>query len=316
MLFTVLHNFLSFFERPRCCAAVYLFFVGGIAFAASSNALAATQQNADEQFAAQEWSAAATAYRALLDDDAGNATNRFRLARALHELGELNTAQVAYQKALDAGYAREPQLRYHLARLLATEGRLDSALIELERLAELGAPSGRVIATTGEFLLLQDDSQYGPRFAQVVETLTPCTAPEYRHFDFWLGEWEVTAAGSAGVIASSRILSAQDGCAVTEHYTAGSFTGMSLNFYDSTTGQWHQSWMSNGGGAVHLAGGLNAAGAMELADADLPVSEASGTVNKVTWTPREDGSVRQLWEQSSDKGENWAVVFDGIYTRR
>jgi len=207
-------------------------------------------------------------------------------------------------------------VRYHLARLLAGEGREELALVQLDRLAELGAPNGRVIAATSEFSSLENDPEYGPRYARVVETLTPCTALEFRHFDFWLGEWDVSAAGSAGVIASSRILSAQDGCAVTEHYTAGGFTGTSLNFYDSTTGQWHQSWMSNGGGAVHLAGGLDAAGAMQMTDADLAVSEISGTVNKVTWTPREDGSVRQLWEQSSDQGESWAVVFDGIYTRR
>jgi len=306
----------SFEERPWYRRAMYLLAVGVVACAAPVAAAADAQQNADERFAAQEWTAAATAYRALLGNDAGNATNRFRLARSLHELGELDAARDAYAKALETGYLREPQARYHLARLLAGEGQRESALVELERLAELGAPSGRVIAATGEFSSLQDDPEYGSRYARVIETLTPCTAPEFRYFDFWLGEWDVTAAGSAGVIASSRILSAQDGCAVTEHYTAGNFTGTSLNFYDATTGQWHQSWMSNGGGAVHLAGSLDAAGAMQMTDAGLAVSKISGTVNKVTWTPRDDGSVRQLWEQSSDQGKSWTVVFDGIYTRR
>ena len=306
----------TFLERSGYRVAVHLFVVGGFACAAAADAAADPQQDADEQFAAQEWAAAAATYRALLAGDAANPDNRFRLGRALHELGELTEAHRAYQEALDGGYAREPQARYHLARLLAAEGESESAIVELERLAELGAPSGRVIAATSEFLSFKEDARFGPRYARVVETLTPCTRPEYRYFDFWLGEWNVTAAGSPGTIASNQILAAQDGCAITEHYTAGGFTGTSLNFYDSTTGKWHQSWMSNSGGAVHLAGGLDATGAMQMTDAGLPVSEASGVVNKVTWTPREDGSVRQLWEQSNDRGENWTVVFDGLYTRR
>ena len=33
-------------------------------------------------------------------------------------------------------------------------------------------------------------------------------------------------------------------------------------------------------------------------------------------TPQEDGSVHQQFDGSKDGGENWNVLFDGIYTRR
>ena len=36
---------------------------------------------------------------------------------------------------------------------------------------------------------------------------------------------------------------------------------------------------------------------------------------RITWTPANDGSVRQVWELSSDAGKTWTVLFDGRYVR-
>jgi hypothetical protein len=149
----------------------------------------------------------------------------------------------------------------------------------------------------------------------VIEKLTPCNTQHYRDFDFWLGQWDVTPAGLPAATAKSSITSVQGGCAVLEEYqTQSGFSGMSINFYDSTTEMWHQSWMGNGGGAVHLQGNLTD-GAMVLSDADLMVSEKSGTINRVTWSLLDDGRVRQHWEISSDKGGTWTTSFDGYYKR-
>jgi hypothetical protein len=41
-----------------------------------------------------------------------------------------------------------------------------------------------------------------------------------------------------------------------------------------------------------------------------------GTIERITWTPDADGSVRQHWQQSTDDGETWATVFDGTYRRQ
>lgn len=38
------------------------------------------------------------------------------------------------------------------------------------------------------------------------------------------------------------------------------------------------------------------------------------TKHRITWTPNDDGSVRQLWESTDAAGE-WTVAFDGKYTR-
>jgi hypothetical protein len=38
-------------------------------------------------------------------------------------------------------------------------------------------------------------------------------------------------------------------------------------------------------------------------------------LERITWTPQADGSVRQHWQQSADGGKTWSDAFVGIYTR-
>jgi hypothetical protein len=38
--------------------------------------------------------------------------------------------------------------------------------------------------------------------------------------------------------------------------------------------------------------------------------------NRMTFTQVADDRVRQFWEQSTDGGKTWTVVFDGDYRRR
>lgn len=81
----------------------------------------------------------------------------------------------------------------------------------------------------------------------------------HRQFDFWLGDWNVTAAnGQTG--ATNRILSGLDGCLVSEHWTAANgVRGRSINAYDRDLGQWHQTWVSAiPGGDLRMAGNLEA----------------------------------------------------------
>ena len=44
-------------------------------------------------------------------------------------------------------------------------------------------------------------------------------------------------------------------------------------------------------------------------------SNGNVTLQRITWTPNQDGTVRQLWQQSVDKGANWQTLFDGTYRK-
>jgi hypothetical protein len=157
---------------------------------------------------------------------------------------------------------------------------------------------------------------FGTAVAQAPSTPPPappppaCQAAEHRQFDFWLGEWEVFLANGTKA-GDSRIESIAGGCALLENWTGSrGFSGKSLNMYDRADQRWHQSWVDSSGARLDLAG--------VFADRRMVLSSAApaGPIQRIAWSVNDDGSVRQLWESSSDNGKTWTVQFDGKYVRR
>ena len=280
--------------------------------ALTTPAHAQDQAAADALFAEEKWAEAAEAYQAAATSDQGNAAAWYGLAQSQHRLEEFSAAISAYEKALDAGYQPAALARYHLARALMSAERDDEALTQLEEIAKTGGPNFRTVQNTAEFEPLLEQ----PRFVAVIEALTPCTDEPYRHFAFWIGEWDVTAAGAPQPGAENSITSVHDGCAMLEQYSAGggAFTGMSINFYDASDETWNQTWIANTGAPLYLKGGLDDNGAMVMSDAHI--AKDGQAINRITWSENDDGSVRQLWETSSDEGESWSIAFDGRYDRK
>ncbi len=138
----------------------------------------------------------------------------------------------------------------------------------------------------------------------------------YRLFDFWMGEWEVFVFNNPGRKAGeNRIERAERGCVLTESWeSVRGTTGRSINYYDPADGKWHQLWVDPGGTVIEISGGFEN-GAMTLVGR---ITTADGTTKpfKGVWTPLEDGSVRQRFEQSNDGGKTWTVWFDGRYVRK
>ena len=143
----------------------------------------------------------------------------------------------------------------------------------------------------------------------------PCESVEHRQFDFWVGSWDVFAT-SGKKVGENRIEVIADGCALLEQWTGnGGVTGKSLNIYDATDQHWHQTWVDNGGTLLMLAGGLVERSMVMSMSGPSPTDPKVTVLQRITWTPASDGSVRQLWELSSDAGARWTVLFDGRYVR-
>jgi hypothetical protein len=143
----------------------------------------------------------------------------------------------------------------------------------------------------------------------------PCTAPMYRHFDFWIGRFDVV--GPDGKFAgTNRIASIDGGCALHESWSSGSggYTGQSLNSVGPDR-KWHQTWVDSSGLRLELAGGLQ--GSSMVLEGETPSSDpkAPPTRNRITWTPENPNLVRQHWETSTDLGKTWTTAFDGRYHR-
>jgi len=143
----------------------------------------------------------------------------------------------------------------------------------------------------------------------------PCQSSEHRQFDFWVGHWDVF--GPAGrKVGENRIELIADGCALLEQWAGnGGVTGKSLNIYDAVDRRWHQTWVDNGGTLLILAGQLVDRSMVMSMTGPSPTDPRVTVVQRITWTPASDGSVRQLWELSSDAGTSWTVLFDGRYVR-
>jgi hypothetical protein len=150
--------------------------------------------------------------------------------------------------------------------------------------------------------------------AQTAPPPPPCTSAEHRQFDFWIGDWEVRRADGR-LAGRNRITREHGGCVLHEQYVAvGGYSGSSLNIYDASRKRWHQTWTDNAGQLLELNGGFRD-GRMILTGETVD-STGRVTAERITWTPRPDGSVRQFWEQSTDAGATWTVAFDGIYSRK
>lgn len=145
-----------------------------------------------------------------------------------------------------------------------------------------------------------------------VQNAKPCASAEARQFDFWLGEWEVTAKGK--IAGQSKISLIAGGCALLEEYdTDRGYSGKSLNFYKADLGKWQQVWVGSDGGVLTLLG--------EYQDGKMILTGESQSAGKkildrITWYNNADHTVRQVWDRSTDEGKTWSNLFDGLYTKK
>jgi hypothetical protein len=148
-------------------------------------------------------------------------------------------------------------------------------------------------------------------YAQPSPPAKPCAAPEFRQFDFWVGNWRVENP-KGKLVGHNRISKIHGGCVIEERWKGqGGMTGSSLNIYDASSKRWHQTWADSSGLLLQLdgearPGGMTLRGQRSGADG-APLHD------RISWTRLEKGRVRQLWEQSTDGGKTWSLYFDGIY---
>lgn len=152
---------------------------------------------------------------------------------------------------------------------------------------------------------LLSTASFGP--TAVISPL--CAAPEYREFDFWLGDWDAFDVDNPGVkIARTRVDRILDGCVLREVYEgADGHEGQSFSIYDMSRKVWHQSWVTNLGELLVIEGKIQA-GEMVLTGVDHPGGVEERHV-RGTWK-RVGGGVREIAIISTDGGKSWKPWFD------
>ena len=175
--------------------------------------------------------------------------------------------------------------------------------------------SGASLAAAAATVLLLSFS--GDLLAQEREPPPACEDVEgFHELDFWIGEWDVKVGERQ--VGTNRIEKVLSGCAVLEHWTSASGgKGMSLFYFNPTTDDWKQVWVT---GRATGVGGLKEKVLVERFEdgglrfqGEIPLPSGGSYLDRTTLTPLEDGHVRQLIEISRDGGATWEATFDAVY---
>jgi hypothetical protein len=153
-----------------------------------------------------------------------------------------------------------------------------------------------------------------PRFALATDA-GPCADAAHRQLDYWLGDWAVTAPGSAPN-ASSKVHLELDGCAVVENWDGGrGHIGENVMAYSADDHGWHGLFLDNKGRVHVFVDGKVEAGSAEFS-ASSRAEDGTTVLNRVRIVRISADKVEQLWEKSSDHGATWSTEFQGEYSRR
>jgi hypothetical protein len=169
-----------------------------------------------------------------------------------------------------------------------------------------------MFAAVFALLLLAKSSRTtaGARLSE--QSLKPgaCAAPEYRQFDFWLGDWDAFENDGSTPVARTRVESLLDGCVLREDYQdTGGMQGQSFNIYDATRKVWHQSWVTNRGRLLVIEGKMEGD---EMVLTGTERAEGKEKLIRGIWKPVK-GGVREIGVTSADGGKTWTPWFDLVF---
>jgi len=149
----------------------------------------------------------------------------------------------------------------------------------------------------------------------------PCSKPEFRQFDFWIGEWEAFGKNEKKA-GDSKISVILDSCVILEEWTSANaqqgliYSGKSFNSYNAATRQWQQTWTDNTGNTTEFLRGEGSHGKIVYYADKVTAPGGKTFMRRLTITKISDDRVRQLGERSDDDGNTWITEYDLDYRRK
>lgn len=143
-----------------------------------------------------------------------------------------------------------------------------------------------------------------------------CTAAEYHQLDFWIGDWDTfeSDAPNGPPVARARVDPIAGGCAIHELYEQNDgLIGDSILSYDPVRKQWQQTWVTNRGSIMVLAGNFKD-GALVL-EGESHSRDGKSVLQRITWEIKGNG-VREWAVLSKDGGKSWTPAFDVLFLKR
>ncbi|HEY2391957.1 MAG TPA: hypothetical protein VGK22_12365 [Candidatus Angelobacter sp.] len=271
-------------------------------------------EQANQAYFTKDWTTAAHAFETITQTEPANALAWLRLGVSHHKLAQYGKAMDAF-KHIEADPQLGASALYRESATLVKLNRKEEALIVLDKAVDAGLIQTNVILQDADLTSLRDDAAFKKTIAKAEAIAHPCAhQPEYRKFDFWLGEWDVVTTQGHNPAGSSSIQLILDQCVLLENWTGGG-TGKSFNHYDTRLKKWIQDWVDSQSNSVHFEGGVNKDGIMHYYADDLD-PQNKPIKRHLQFVPIDPDHVRQFSQASNDGGKTWTPQYDFTYIRK
>ena len=272
---------------------------------------------ADKAYQAHDWKASEAAYSSLTKASPSNARFWYRLGTAQKSLGKYDAALASFAKAESAGSPRYLS-QYAVAETQALSGNPAAAFTALDEALKAGYALPDQLSADADLVSLHNAPRFAKLLDQAKRAQAPCKfGPEFRQFDFWIGEWSVVTAKGEMPAGDSRIELSLGDCVIVENWTSKNslYAGKSYNVYNVAEKRWEQFWVDNSAGMIHFYGGLKD-GVMDFFTQDQTQPDGTSNQRHLRFFPLGPDKVRQFSQASADHGKTWTDEYDFIYTRK
>ncbi|HEX5708064.1 MAG TPA: tetratricopeptide repeat protein [Pyrinomonadaceae bacterium] len=278
-------------------------------------------QEAVRLFGERKWEEAARKFDEVVRAEPENGLAWYRLGMSLHELGRYKEAIEKFARVERLNFAPGPAM-FRTARAYAKLGEREKAMEWLTHAFDAGYVFPQVLGSDPDINTLRDDPRFKPIADFVREQTQPCTTrPQFRQLDFWVGEWELRDAQGQKIGESVVKIDVGD-CVVSETTSVTppllsgqvAYTVRSMSMFVPRRNRWHFRSFDSLGQMIELSGEYSD-GALRLTGENI-YQDGRRNLDRVTFSQVAPGRVRQLWEQSSDGGENWRVLLDGHFVKK
>jgi hypothetical protein len=148
----------------------------------------------------------------------------------------------------------------------------------------------------------------------------PCTLPQQKEFNFWVGEWDLTWPGqNAGEIGhgTNNINRIMDGCVVQENFVsldASHLRGTSVSIFDASSGHWKQTWVDNQASYLDFVGDFK--DNQMVLQRETVAKNGTHSLQRMVWKNITPNEFDWSWESSTDDGKTWQVHWPIHYKRK
>ena len=294
----------------KISAVVAIVLLLSFAIVAQTGADPAIKTAANDAFQKKDWASAAASYQKIVSVEEKNAGAHYRLGVALLNLDRADDARKSLETAMSI--SANPVFGLALARSYARTGNKEKMYEVFERSLTLGGISAESLNDEKDFATVKAEAKFVEYAKKLDGVANPCRArPEFRQFDFWIGEW--APQNPQGVtVGTSSIQLILGSCVIFENWNTPVSSGKSFNLFDARDGKWHQTWVDARGNITHYVGGLEGDKMVLVSEA---VTNGRKSLNRMVYSKLENGNVRQHGETSSDDGKTWSTTFDFKYVR-